>query len=101
MRAQNRTEMKPYELRKLGEKPQDRPDNNEAIRMCVNAWHQLDGERYPSVIGYGAIPYRAIVAWSEVNKLDRETFEVLSTVIAHLDNERAIKLDAERKAKKK
>lgn len=101
MRAQNRTKMKPYEVKNLGEKPADRPDNSEAIRMCVNAWHQLAGNRYPSTIGFGPIQFTALVVWGEVNKLDRETFEMLCHVINHLDNERAIKEDSQRKTKGK
>lgn len=101
MRARGRTEMKPYELKKLGPRPADRPDNNEAIRMCVNAWHQLAGDRLPSMAGFGPIPFTALVTWAEVNKLDRETFEVLCHVIGHLDNERALKIESERNTKGK
>jgi hypothetical protein len=89
MEAQGRTEMKDYERKKLGPKPRFGPHSSEAIRMCVNAWHQLEGSRH---IGYGvvgAIPFESLVAWADVNRLDRETFELLCIVIAYLDGERA------------
>lgn len=90
MRAKNRTVMKPYEIAKLGEKPEHRPDNNEAIRMCVNAWHQLEGDRHVGMAGAGPIPFTAIVLWAEVNRLDRDMFHALCHVISMLDNDRAL-----------
>ena len=93
--------MKDYELRRLGPRPDDRPDNNEAIRMCVNAWHELDGDRHIGMGGAASIPFTALVTWSEVNKLDRETFELLRHVVRYLDNERAIKEQAKQAVKGK
>ena len=101
MRAQGRTEMKPFELTKLGPKPLVRPDNNEAVRLCVNAWHQLDADRHLGFGGAGAIPYSAIVAWAEVNHLDRDNLNLVWTVIHHLDNERAARIESDRKLKGK
>lgn len=101
MRAQNRTTMKPYEIAKLGEKPADRPDNSEAIRMCVNAWHQLDGDRHVGMAGAGAIPFTALVLWAEVNRLDRDMFDTLCHVISMLDNDRALAEQSKRALAKK
>ncbi len=101
MRAQGRTEMKPYEAKKLGPKPDHRPDTSEAIRVCVNAWYELDADRKIGMAGAGAIPFTALVTWAEVNRLDRENFDVLRHVIRYLDNERTIREDAARKAKGK
>ena len=100
MRAKNRVEMKDFELRRIGARPPDRPDNNEAVRMCVNAWHELDADRHVGYSAVGPIPFTALATWSEINRLDRENFELLRHVIRYLDNERALKLDGERKAKK-
>ncbi len=100
MRAQNRTEMKSYERDRLGERPLVRPDNNEAVRLCVNAWHQLDADRPVSFAGTLAIPYTALVTWSEVNGLDRQALEIVWSVLHHLDNERTVRLEGERKLKK-
>ncbi len=101
MRAQDRTKVKDYERKALGPKPRYGPHNSEAIRMCVNAWHQLEGDRH---IGYGAvgpIPFTALVTWAEVNRLDRETFELLCTVIGQLDSDRATKENSKAKTKGK
>lgn len=100
MRAQDRTELKPYELARLGPKPLDRPDTNEAIRLCVNAWHQLDSEREQGMGGPGLIRYTALVAWAEVYHLDRASLELLWQVIHYLDRERVARLESERKLKK-
>lgn len=101
MRAQDRTELKPYERDRLGPRPLVRPDNNEAVRLCVNAWHQLDGSRHVSMGGTLAIPYEALVTWCEVNGLDREALELVWTVLHTLDNDRAARLESERKMKGK
>lgn len=75
------------------------------MRLCLVAWHQLASER-PSILGArsvrtanggsmivpysrrGAIPYRAISAWSKRNGLDAEMAELVVDVIGHLDHER-------------
>lgn len=101
MRAQNRTEMKPYERDRLGPKPLVRPDTNEAVRLCVNAWHQLDASRHVGFGPAGAIPYEALVVWAEVNHLDRDSLDLVWTVIHELDKDRAIRIDGERKTKGK
>ena len=101
MRAQDRTEMKPYERDRLGPQPLIRPDNNEAVRLCVNAWHQLDSARPLGFGAAGAIPYPALVTWAEVNHLDRDNLNLLWSVLHHLDNERAARIDSERKTKGK
>ncbi len=93
--------MKPYELKKLGSKPDERPDNNAAIRMCVNAWHELDADRQPTFGTPGAIAYTALLDWAEVNKLDHELFDLLREVIRRLDNDRALRLASEAKMKGK
>lgn len=93
--------MKPYELNKLGPKPLVRPDNNEALRLCVNAWHQLDASRHVGLGPAGAIPYDSLVIWAEVNHLDRASLDLVWTVVHHLDGERAARIDGERKTKGK
>lgn len=100
MRAQGRTEMKDYERKKLPAKPDHTPENNEAIRMCVNAWHELDGDRHVGMAGAGSIPYTALVIWAETNNVDRENFELLRHVIRRLDNDRAIAEQSRRNAEK-
>lgn len=99
MRAQDRTEMKDYEIAKLGPKPDDRPDSNDAIRMCVNAWNQLGADRPLGFAGAGAIPYTAIRLWAKDNDLDRDDFRLLCEVIVILDNERAIREASKQKTK--
>lgn len=101
MRAQDRTELKPYERDRLGERPLVRPDNNEAVRLCVNAWHQLGADRPLGFAGAGSIPYTALVTWAEVNHLDRESLDLVWSVIHHLDNDRAARIESERKLKGK
>lgn len=93
--------MKDWEERKLGPAPVDTPENNEAIRMCMNAWHELDGDRHIGFGGQGPIPFTALVTWAEVNKLDDETFMLLRHVIRRLDNERAVREASKQKGKKK
>lgn len=93
--------MKPYELNKLGPKPLVRPDNNEAVRLCVNAWHQLDADRHIGFGGAASIPYTALVTWAEVNRLDRDSLDLVWSVINLLDNERAARLESQRKTKGK
>lgn len=100
MRAQNRTEMKDYELRALPPKPEHTPANNEAVRMCVNAWHELDGDRHVGMAGAGSVPYTALVTWAETNNVDRENFELLRYVIRELDNDRAIAEQSRRKSER-
>lgn len=93
--------MKPYERDKLGPRPEIRPDNNEAVRLCVNAWHQLDASRHLGFSGAGAIPYEAIVTWAGVNHLDRESLDLVWSVIHYLDKERIARIDSERNLKGK
>lgn len=92
--------MKEWEERKLGPAPGDSPENNEAIRMIVNAWHELDGDRHIGFDGQGSIPFTALVTWAEVNKLDDEAFVLLRLVIRQLDNERALREASKRKTAK-
>lgn len=98
MRAQGRTEMKPYERARLG--PEPKHQDNEAIRMCIRAWVQLDADRKVGMNGTGAIPYTALVTWGEVNRLDRETLELLWLVIHQLDSDRAARIESKRASEK-
>lgn len=65
------------------------PETDTAMAMVIAAWRDLEGER---PLGYGVvgfIPYRAVLAWSSFNRLDRELTEMLVTVLQRLDADRA------------
>lgn len=97
MRAQNRTVMKDYERKAIGKKPRHGPHNSEAIRMCTNAWYELDADRRGGFGLPGAIPFEALVTWARANRLDRVNFDLLRQVIRQLDSDRAIEINSKAK----
>lgn len=70
------------------------PPRDHAVDRCVAAWHELATCR-PVGFGVGLIPFTAIVAWAEVEGMDRESTTLLRRVIRYVDNERA-KVEAAR-----
>ncbi len=100
MSAQDRTEMRPFEHDKIGEVPLVGPHNNEAVRMCVEAWNELEGDRH-SGFGTAQIPYQALVTWARVNRLDREDFTLLRRVLNDMEIDRRAREESQRKTKDK
>lgn len=96
--AQDRS-LKPYERDACGEMPLDRPTTNEIVRMCVDAWNELDGDRHIGLGGSARIPFTALVTWARVHHLDREEFTLLTRVIAQLETEREVRREHDGKKK--
>lgn len=65
------------------------PECDEAMTLCISAWHELGTCRPVGMSGAGAIPFTATLQWAQFRGLDRELTEILLTVINKLDCERA------------
>ena len=66
-----------------------RPEYDSAIAMCLEAWHDLGSCRPLGFSGAGFIPFTAVLAWAEFNRLDHELTTMLLAVIQRLDRDRA------------
>lgn len=86
-------EMNEMEFAKCG----PRPDADAAEVMCINAWNQLDSCRQQGFSYPGAIPFPAILAWAEFNRLDHELTVLLLAVIDKLDIDRSDRLASKAK----
>jgi hypothetical protein len=67
----------------------EQPEHDEAMAMCVEAWHDLHSERPLGMAGAGLIPWRAMLEWARFHRLDREATKVVITVLRKLDHDRA------------
>jgi hypothetical protein len=67
----------------------EQPETDEAVSVCVEAWHDLHSERPLGMAGAGLIPWRSMLEWARFHGLDREAAKVLITVLRKLDHDRA------------
>lgn len=62
------------------------------MSLCLTCWTDLDSCRLIGPMGAGAIPYTAILAWAQFQRVDRELTHVLIDVIRILDVHRLERL---------
>lgn len=85
-------ELHDWERTKIGPPPDVGPDNNSAVAMVHECWHDLDTCRPSGGRFTGSIPFDKLVLWAEVASLDEELFALLKEVIQQLDTERTERL---------
>ncbi len=65
------------------------PDQDDAMGLCVQAWHDLHSERPIGMGGAGLIPFTSVLTWAQFHCLDRDVTTILITVLRKLDHDRA------------
>lgn len=65
-----------------------KPSEDDALLLCVRAWHDLETCRSVGM-GAGPIPWTAVQEWARAGGLDRDSTRLLHEVIRYVDSERA------------